>query len=135
MKIHSFYKICFVFALVFASCKSNKEAVAGASKNGHQEKGLSDRDLVQFKTLFFNANRDRIKGDYDLAETEFSQALKIDPACASCMYELSGIYSFQNNKKQALFYSKNAAAIDPKNIWYELQYALCLKERAWFLLF
>lgn len=98
-----------------------------SAKAGHQSE-LSDREVVQFKVLFFNANRDRIKGDYDLAETEFSQALKIDPNSAASMYELSGIYSFQNNKNQALFYSKKAAMIDPKNIWYQLQYALCLKE-------
>ncbi|HSH65259.1 MAG TPA: tetratricopeptide repeat protein, partial [Bacteroidia bacterium] len=38
-------------------------------------------------------------------------------------------YTYQNNKNQALFYSKKAAIADPKNIWYQLLYAECLKEK------
>lgn len=67
-------------------------------------------------------------GNYDLAETLFSQALKIDPNSSAAMYELANIYSFQNNKNQALYFSKKAVAADPKNIWYQLLYAQCLKE-------
>ncbi|HET8964339.1 MAG TPA: tetratricopeptide repeat protein, partial [Chitinophagales bacterium] len=37
------------------------------------------------------------------------------------------IYTYENNKNQALFYSKKAAQADPKNIWYQLLYAECLK--------
>ncbi|MCX6295178.1 MAG: tetratricopeptide repeat protein [Bacteroidetes bacterium] len=67
-----------------------------------------------------------------MAETLFSQALKIDPNSAATMYGLAHIYSFQNNKSQALLYSKQAAAIDPKNIWYQLLYISCLKENKMF---
>lgn len=113
--------------LVLNSCKIKKgteEKTSAASST----KGLSGKDEVQFKFVFFNANKERILGNYDMAETLFSQALKIDPNSAASMYELSGIYAFQNNKNQALFYAKRAAQIDPKNIWYQLQYALCLKD-------
>ena len=99
-----------------------------SSKDAKSSGELSDKDLVQFKFLFFNGNKERLLGNYDLAETYFSQALKIDPNSAASMYELAGIYSFQNNKNQALFYSKKAATLDPKNIWYQLEYAGCLKE-------
>ena len=44
------------------------------------------------------------------------------------MYELGTVYTYQNNKNQALIYSKKAATADPKNIWYQLLYAECLKE-------
>lgn len=67
-------------------------------------------------------------GNYDLAELNFLQALKIDPNSSATMYELANIYAFQNNKGQALYYSKKAAALDPKNIWYQLLYAQCLKD-------
>lgn len=67
-------------------------------------------------------------GNYDLAETWFSQALRIDGNNAATMYELANIYAFQNNKQQALYYSKKAASVDPKNVWYQLLYAECLKE-------
>ena len=109
------------------SCKSNETASAGDPKK-NSGKGISDKERTQFDVLFFNANKDRILGNYDLAEVEFSQALKIDPNNAATMYELANIYSFQNKKSQALLYSRNAAAIDPKNVWYQLLYASCLKE-------
>ncbi len=116
-----------LFVLFIFSCKTPKIATGEDSKKVSNN-GLSDKDHVQFEFLFFNANKERILGNYDLAETLFSQALKINPTSAATMYELATIYSFQNNKNQALLYSKKAAAIDPKNVWYQLLYANCLKE-------
>lgn len=83
---------------------------------------------MDFQYHFFNGNKEKMLGNYDLAETWFSQALRIDGNSAATMYELANIYAFQNNKQQALFYSKKAAMIDPKNVWYQLLYAECLKE-------
>ena len=112
----------FIFA-----CKAPKATQANGAKKD-PNKGLSEKDIVLFKRLFFDANKERILGNYDMAETLFAQALKVDPNSAPTMYELANIYSFQNNKNQALFYSKKAASIDPKNVWYQLLYASCLKE-------
>jgi len=78
--------------------------------------------------MFFDANKEKMLGNYDLAEVNFLQALKLDPNSGAAMYELAGIYGFQNNKNQALYYSKKAAAQDPKNVWYQLLYAQCLRE-------
>lgn len=129
--LFSFHKSIFLFlaAFVFSicSCKTSKTASVGDPKK-NSSNGLSDKERTQFDVLFYNANKDRILNNYDLAETEFSQALKIDPNSAATMYELANIYSFQNKKSQALMYSRNAAAIDPKNVWYQLLYASCLKE-------
>jgi tetratricopeptide (TPR) repeat protein len=111
------------------SCKSTKTSSSnGSPVKQDASKGLADKDLVQFKYIFFNANKERLLGNYDLAETFFSQALKLDPNSSACMYELANIYAFQNNKNQALFYAKRAATLEPKNVWYQLLYANCLKE-------
>ncbi len=114
--------------MVFTSCKSQKSGLSDTSKSEHKTTSLSDKELVQLKFLFFEANKDRILGNYELAETHYSQALKIDPNNAASMYELSGIYAYQGNKSRALFFSKKASEIDPKNVWYQLQYATCLKD-------
>ncbi len=116
-----------LLALLAFSCKSHKPNASKASAEDAR-KGLDDKDIVLFKRLFFDANKERILGNYDMAETLFAQALKVDPNSAPTMYELASIYAFQNNKSQALFYSKKAASIDPKNVWYQLQYASCLKD-------
>jgi tetratricopeptide (TPR) repeat protein len=117
-----------LLALVLFSCKTSEKGAGGKAASTGNNKGLSNKDEVQFKYVFMNANKERILGNYDLAEGLFLQALKIDPNSAASMYELSGIYGFQNNKSQALLYGKKAAAIDPKNTWYQLQYANCLKD-------
>lgn len=114
-------------ALFLFACKTPK-TTQGGSATKDPNKGLSEKEIVLFKRLFFDANKERILGNYDMAETLFAQALKVDPNSAPTMYELANLYSFQNNKNQALFYSKKAASIDPKNVWYQLLYASCLKE-------
>lgn len=120
------FAVLLILLFSFA-CKTPKTSVdSNSGKNVGGE--LSDKDLILFKRLFIDANKERILGNYDMAETLFSQALKIDPNSAPTMYELANIYSFQNNKNQALLYSKRAAALDPKNVWYQLLYASCLKE-------
>ena len=119
--------VVLVILLLAFSCKTPKTSTAdGSSKN--PDNGLSDKDLILFKRLFIDANKERILGNYDMAEVLFSQALKVDPNSSATMYELANIYSFQNNKNQALFYSKKAAMLDPKNVWFQLLYAGCLKE-------
>lgn len=131
-KIHLYrflaYTAC-AAVLLLASCKGKQAATAssGTSKSSGKST-LSDKERVDFERVFFDANKEKLLGNYDLAETLFSQALHIDPNSSATMYELANIYSFQNNKSQALLYSKKAAAIEPKNVWYQILYAECLKD-------
>ncbi len=119
------------FMCILLACKTLPKEES-LSTNNDSNKDLSDKETVQFKVLFFNANKERILGNYDLAETLFYQALKLDPNSAASMYELANIYTFQNNKRQALYYSRKAASIDPQNVWYQLQFANCLKDNKQF---
>jgi tetratricopeptide (TPR) repeat protein len=128
-KAYFIFSRCSIFLLAlllsFASCKT-KDGTGASAKGG--KKQLTDKEKFDFQTHFFNGNKEKILGNYDLAETWFSAALRIDPTSAATMYELANIYAFQNNKNQALFYSKKAALADPKNVWYQLLYADCLKD-------
>jgi tetratricopeptide (TPR) repeat protein len=116
----------------FSSCKSKEHAavqVGQDDKHPAVSKGtLSGREKMRFDELFYNALKEKMLRNYDLAESLFSQALKLDPGNGAAMYELADIYLFQNNKNMALFYSKKAAESDPKNNWYQIRYAECLKE-------
>ncbi len=116
------------------SCKILQPATTTSTKTVYKPvvhspsgKQLSDKERVDFEYVFFNGNKEKILGNYDLAETLFTQALKIDPNSSAAMYELANIYAFQNNTNQALFYGKKAAMLDSKNIWYQQLYAECLK--------
>ena len=125
-----------LFSLFISSCKTTKKGTSALPKQSETSKSksssggkqLSGKERVEFEYLFFNSNREKILGNYDLAEVSLLQALRIDPNSAATMYELANIYAFKNNKKQALFYSKKAALIDPDNVWYQLLYIDCLKE-------
>ncbi len=122
--------------LSFSACKTlrtnleNRKESKQYSTNSQWADGshLSDKERVEFEYHFFNANKEKILGNYDLAESLFLQALRINPNNAATLYELANIYAFQNNKRNALIYSKKAAQLDPKNTWYQLLYIECLKE-------
>ncbi len=116
-----FVFILFLFISI-VSCKTSQKA---ASASGKQ---LSGRERLEFENTFFDADKEKILGNYDLAETDFLKALRIDPTSGAAMFELANIYTFQNNKKLALQYSKKAALADPNNIWYQLLYIESLKD-------
>lgn len=134
-ELGKFFLFLFLFFLFF-SCKTPQTGTTVSTKQrdntkpGSLQEGkqLSGKERIDFEYLFFNANKEKVLGNYDLAETALLQALRIDPNSAATMYELANIHSFKNNKKQALFYSRKAALKDPENIWYQLLYIDCLKE-------
>ncbi|MDQ3046092.1 MAG: tetratricopeptide repeat protein [Bacteroidota bacterium] len=136
--LYSFFKQCFLVALLLGlqtSCKTKPPVAAEpavAKQGGTQKKVLSDKEKQDFEYLFIEGSKEWILKNYDLAEVKYSQALRIDPNSAVTMYELARVYAFQNNKNQALFYSKRAATLEPKNTWFQLLYADCLKENKQF---
>lgn len=131
-KVNRFISFNFVTLLLLLStfsiysCKTNKKGVVQTPKENIKQ--LSDKTRIEFERVFFDGMREKLIGNYDLAETQFLQALRIDPSSSAAMYELATTYTFQNNKNQALYFSKKAALADPANVWYQLLYAECLKE-------
>ena len=129
--------LCFLLISI-SSCKTPRtgninQAANQTGKNSKStriidEKHLTGKDRINFEYLFFNAAREKILGNYDSTETLLLQALRLDPNSAATLYELANIYGYKNNKKQALYYSRKAAMLEPKNSWYQLLYIDCLKE-------
>jgi len=124
--VHTCTLLTLVGCTFFSSCKTSQKAETTAVKT-NEKKQLSEKQRLDFEYTFFNGSKEKILGNYDLAETNFVQALRIDPNSAAALYELANIYAFQNNNAQALYYSKKAAFLEPNNIWYLLLYAECLK--------
>jgi tetratricopeptide (TPR) repeat protein len=127
---YTFYFGGCLFILASAGCKTKKTAgssTVAAAKSTSPTK-LEGKQRIDFERLFFDANKEKMLGNYELAEVQFLQALKIDPSSSATMYELANIYSFQNNKNLSLYYAKKAATADPKNTWYQLLYAQCLRD-------
>lgn len=127
---YKFYLLACFSLLVINGCKTKKTTTSApvTSKTNSPSAGLEGKQRIDFERLFFDANKEKMLGNYELAEVQFLQALKIDPNSSATMYELANIYAFQNNKNHSLYYAKKAAAIDPKNVWYLLLYAQCLRD-------
>ncbi|HWY33395.1 MAG TPA: tetratricopeptide repeat protein, partial [Nitrosopumilaceae archaeon] len=125
------------FAVFFSFCKSKKNTTSNTENDGgkstitqnRKPKNLSTEDEFKFKNTFFNACKEKIKGNIEIAENLFKDCLKINPQNATAKFELAGIYKFSGLYDQALKYSKEASLTDPKNEWYQLLYIDCLHNK------
>lgn len=131
--------VWFITVLIsFYSCSLNKPT--SSTKPIHAEKRinaqgkdhLSSSKQLKFDYYFFDANKEKILGNYDAAIKLFLAALDMNPTSAASQYELANLLQQNQNTQHALFYSKKAATSDPDNIWYQLLYINCLKDaRKW----
>ncbi len=107
--------------LIFlAGCKSTEKSSATVKS---AKTSLSDSQKADVSYLFFNANKEKILGNLNIAADLFAEVIRKDGSNAAAMYELANIYSEQKKYSDALFFSKSAWHIDSKNIWYALSYA------------
>ncbi len=102
---------------VLASCKTEKAATASTQKQG-AEKELTSRELREFTTLFMDANKAKILGNFSEAIKLFQESLQIDPESAASRYEIARIYAEDGNFPAALGYAREAYEIESDNIWY-----------------
>lgn len=107
---------------VLAACKSTEKTPA---RPAVQSGGIQQAEVVQ---LFYNANKEKILGNFENAAQLFSEVIRRDGKNAAAMYELSNIYSGQKKFTDALYFGKSAYLIDPTNTWYALNYADILQK-------
>jgi hypothetical protein len=76
--IYIFLIPCFLLAGL-TSCKTKKAAVAASAPSKASppvsKGGLEGKQRIDFERVFFDGNKEKLLGNYDLAETYFSQAL------------------------------------------------------------
>jgi len=107
------------------ACKSPGPVISGNA--GHLNPDLPDGTNPGEKkgsrdntSVFIDANRQKILGNYEEAIRLFRQCLSIDNTDAASMFELAKIFLYQDQPADALEFAKKAAATDPENIWYQL---------------
>jgi tetratricopeptide (TPR) repeat protein len=120
--MNKFFYIAISLAL-FAGCKGGEKTTSTAAKSN-----LSDSQKAEVTYAFFNANKEKILGNYDNAATQFSDVIRKDPSNAAAMYELANIYSGQKKYADALYFAKGAYQLDKKNNWYVLSYVDILEK-------
>ncbi|HRH67007.1 MAG TPA: tetratricopeptide repeat protein, partial [Bacteroidia bacterium] len=112
-------------ALLISGCKSTQTTT---STSRVSKSTLSDSQRAEVTYLFFNANKEKLLGNFNNAADLFAEVIRKDGSNAAAMYELANIYAEQKKYSDALFFSKSAYQIDPSNPWYTLSYADILQK-------
>ena len=108
-----------IILLIFSACSPLQKSAV--------KKQLSENDKVDLTYLFYNANKEKILGNYDMAASLFGQCIRMDGSSDASMYELAQIYEKQSKFKDALFFIKAASSVKPDNVWYQISLAEILQ--------
>lgn len=115
--------ILLCFALVSLQCSNSKKAASSNAQKSEKSKG---EDPSKFSYYFIEGCKERMNGNFEVAEKLFVECLKIDPNSSAALYEIANIKKYRQQNELALNYSKKCAIQDPKNEWYQLLYIECL---------
>jgi tetratricopeptide (TPR) repeat protein len=76
--------------------------------------------------LIMNAKKLSFEGAIDKASDLYNEAIKIDPKCDACYYELANILIYMDKEQEAKENAEKAYNLDPENPWFTLLYGrLC----------
>ena len=115
----------FVFCATLVSCSSlNKNSQSPDEARQKIEKvTLDDLQKRKFDYFFYEANREKMKGNLEKSGMYLSECLKIDPTSSASMYELANILVAAKEVVKAQGLLERAIAVEPSNIWYRLMLA------------
>lgn len=109
--------------LLLSGCKTAADG-RGAVKAPKTVKGydkLPPLKQREFDQVFFEAQKEKITGNYQRAIGRFADALRVDPNSAVANYEIGRLLQMSNQFSQAVQYSARAAELEPANKWYLIQ--------------
>lgn len=107
--------ILLLIVLVFASISADAQR-----KKKKKDKGVSYETERQITELFFQANKEKMLGNYEDAAGLFHECIKLNPNHATSYYELAGMLTAKDLLADALPFALRAYELDPKNQWYAL---------------
>ena len=108
-------------------------SVAWGQKKGKDKKQskveLTEQKRLEFDYAFHEGEKALVLGEYEKAMSWFATCLKLDKTSAVVRYELANIYISQENFNSALELARGAVALQPKNMWYQVQLAGIFKAK------
>ena len=81
---------------------------------------MTGQELIRFQKLFYNANKEKVLGNFEKAASLFESCIRRNPHSGASMYELGGIYVRTGKLKEGIYFAKKATEIDGENMWYQL---------------
>ena len=112
-----------VYGLFLFGASCNSSRLGGSSSTDSKTTDLTDKEEVEFKKLFFNANREKILGNNEAAAELFAKCIRKDPKNSASMFELSRLYLEAGKISEALFFAEKTVEISSDNIWYHYSLA------------
>ncbi len=126
MNLHSI--IIVASCLIFFGCSSSKTADKSPIVKSTKKVVLSEQDKMKYDFMFFNANKERMIGNYQLSAGLFLQCIELDPTQPTAYYELANIFDLTNQNKEAIIYAQKAVSLNGENYWYRFLYAHLLQK-------
>ncbi|MCU4174113.1 tetratricopeptide repeat protein [Carboxylicivirga sp. N1Y90] len=112
--------IASLVVISFACKTSSKITKKDVSVEQIKKVQLSDTEKRKFDYFFYEASREKMKGNIEKTVMYLSECLKIDPTSSASMYELANILVNGNEVVKAQGLLERAILIEPNNIWYKL---------------
>lgn len=102
------------------ACSSQKKVVKESKPAANT---LSEKEEIDFAFLFYEAEKDKLLGNFGSALEKFQQALRINPRSSATHFEISQIYLQTDNIELAELSGKQAVKFDDSNKWYKMALA------------
>ncbi|MBR8537277.1 tetratricopeptide repeat protein [Carboxylicivirga sediminis] len=110
--------------IVLCSCSALKpQTESQVTKEQIKKVQLTDVQKRKFDYFFYEASREKMKGNYEKSAMYLTECLKIDATSSAAMYELANLLVAGNEAVKAQGLLERAIAIEPNNIWYKLMLA------------
>ncbi|MCB0379695.1 MAG: tetratricopeptide repeat protein [Flavobacteriales bacterium] len=128
MKLQSI--IIVVISIALFGCSSSKNTEKSVTQHPKTKKTstLSEQDKMKYDFMYFNANKERMIGNYQLSAGLFLQCAELDPTQPAAYYELANIFDLTNQTTEAIAYAQKAVSLNDDNYWYRFLYAHLLQK-------
>jgi tetratricopeptide (TPR) repeat protein len=110
-------QIIFFLLLSVSAWSQNKVEVIADSV------AVSGKETVSFETYYYEALKEKVKGDYGKAVELLRLSLRYQPQNADVQFELSINYKALKDYHQAILFGENAVRFNPDQKWYWLNIA------------
>jgi len=113
------------FAIAITSCKTTQKVITFEEilyPNGQKPilKNVDESTLRLFNYYFMEAIRLKTMGEYQKSAMYYQEAIRNNPSCATCYYELSNLYYYTGDLRNAEETAFRAVQLDPENEWFIL---------------
>jgi predicted Zn-dependent protease len=106
--------------MMLFACKTKQSGTTGHIEKSTKVANAEMFDEAKFKSLFFEASKEKMKNNFENAFALFKQANLINPKNDAVNYELANISRSFGKYQQSIEYGKAAKSLNPNNEWYRL---------------